>query len=79
VGVVGGGGGVIQCSIFVQPYCDSVGNAGVRGGNKRRIDSCTKASKSVARAANHHASGRVGKMDCLGRNVEPKPPKRRRT
>ena len=40
-----GGGGVVHCKQIVHQYCNSVDNAGGGGGNTRRIDSCTKASK----------------------------------
>jgi len=42
----GVGRGVVYCAIDVQWYCNSAGSAGRKGqGNKRMIDSCTKASK----------------------------------
>ena len=42
----GGSEGGGYCAIVLQEYCNRVGDAGGRG-NKRRIDSYTKASKFI--------------------------------
>jgi len=41
----GSGVGVVDCAIDVQQYCSSADNAGVGGGNRKMIDSYTKALK----------------------------------
>ena len=41
----GGRWGGVYCAVVVQKYCNTVGVAGGGGGNKRMMDSHTKAVK----------------------------------